>query len=615
MPLIQLNSSDWSIRRGVASRGSSSTANISSDMPAEFLTPESKVVEEFVAESKAATRGRYATPGALDFSYDLGEGEAAILTLRHPSGALTFHRPIQQASRGLSQANRVRFVVTVRSTDAATGRRGIADKVVKAILIKVGKVVGDKVASFVLPNLVAAFEKKSWNERGLKEGWLRVTKETLGTALASGKPRSTERSLLFIHGTFSNTVSAYGDLARSDFFDQVKDVYGDRMFAFDHFSLSRTPEENARMLLEGLPDQTTTFDVITHSRGGLVLRNLVERSRAFEPIAKRFRLGRAVLVASPNEGTPLATPQRWEDTVGWVANLLELFPDNPFTTGAAFVANGIVWLARHASGDIPGLGSMDSAGDMIADLQSPPGPPKEAYSALVSNYNPTEAVLLRMLDTGIDQFFGSANDLVVPSEGGWRVAQPSTSFIPGARIGCYGPGGNLATDSVTHLNFFSHPETVDFLVRALSGEQQRLRSVDPLTILPDRRLLRSGAVALPSTATAVYAAKTGTDTGSGQGCSTVCRCASSLPPGDHRREWRSHFRERAAPDWALSRHASDGGRAGDEQGDRRGNGAFAQFGSLSHGSWFPPDFLEYAGGSRKPQADPATESRYRCRAG
>jgi hypothetical protein len=499
VPILQPNTSAWSIRRSAVSRSSRSAAGTAEpDFPREFLTEESVVAEQFVAEPKAATRGQSVAPAALDFSYDLADGEAAILSIRHPSGALTFHAPVQYTGRGRGQGNQARFVVTVRSTDIATGKRGIVSKVVKAVLIKVGKVVADKAVSFVLPKLVAAFEKNSWNKRGLKEGWLKVTKETLaGAALASGKPTSPERSLLFIHGTFSNAASAYGALARSNFFDRVKDLYDDRMFAFDHFSLSRTPEENARMLLEGLPDQATTFDVITHSRGGLVLRNLVERSDALGPIAQRFKLGRAVLVASPNEGTPLATPQRWGDTVGWIANLLELFPDNPFTTGAEFVANGLVWLARHASGDIPGLHSMDGNGEMIAALQAPPGPPMNAYSALVSNYNPSGAVLLRMLDTGIDQFFGSANDLVVPSEGGWRVDQPGTMFIPSARIGCFGPGGNLAPDSITHVNFFSQPETVDFLARVLSGEQQQLRRVDPMTILPDRRLIRGAMSAVP----------------------------------------------------------------------------------------------------------------------
>jgi CHAT domain len=502
---IQLNSSAWSIRESVASRGSRSAAAITeSDFPKVFLTEESGVAAGFAAQPKTAMRGQPVTPGALDFSYDLADGEAAILAIRHPSGALTFHLPVESASRGLRQLNQVRFVVTVRSTDEATGTRGIVSKAIKATLIKVSKVAADKVVGFALPKLAAAFEKNAWNKAGLKEGWQIVTKETLGAkALALGKPVSTGRSLLFLHGTFSNAASAYGALADSNFFDRVKGLYEDRIFAFNHFTVSRTPEENARMLLEGLPDQTTTFDVITHSRGGLVLRNLVERAHVFGPLAKRFKLGRAVLVASPNDGTPLATPQRWHDSVGWIANLLELFPDNPFTTGAAFVANGLVWIARHASGDLPGLHSMDGAGTPIAQLQSPPGPPDDAYSALVANYNPTEKVLLRMLDTGIDQFFGSANDLVVPTAGGWHVGQPGKVLIPAARIGCFGAGGNLPGDSVTHIDFFGRPESVDFLTRALGGEQQPLKRLDPLAALPDRRLRREGAAAYAAAASAV----------------------------------------------------------------------------------------------------------------
>jgi hypothetical protein len=502
LPIIQLNSSDWTIQASAASRSSRSAAGIKElDFPGEFLTEESGVAEEFTAQPRVATRGQAGAPGGLDFSYDLADGEAAVLAIRHPSGALTFHSPIQSASRGPMQPHQVRFVVTVRSADAATKTRGIASKAVKAILIKVGRVVVDKAVSLALPKLAATFERNVWTKARLKEGWLSVTKETLGAkALAMGAPVSTDRSLLFLHGTFSNAASAYGALANSNFFDRATALYGTRIFAFNHFTVSRSPEENARMLLEGLPDQTTTFDVITHSRGGLVLRDLVERAHMFGSLGQRFKLGRAVLVASPNDGTPLATPQRWHDTVGWIANLLEMFPENPFTTGAAFVANGLVWIARHASGDLPGLHSMDGAGQPIAELQSPPGPPADAYSALVANYNPSEEVWLRMLDCGIDQFFAAANDLVVPTAGGWHVGQPGKVLIPAARIGCFGAGGNLPGDSVTHINFFSRPETVDFLTRALAGEQQPLKRMDPLATLPDRRLLREGAAAYAAAA-------------------------------------------------------------------------------------------------------------------
>ena len=485
---FELNSPGWRIR--AARRGARAVGGTAPGLPPGFLTEDSRVAEEVVLEATPATRGQPSSGGMLDLTCDVEPGEAAILAIRHASNALTFHLPVQSTSRGRRGSSQARFQIAIRQGT----KRGLASQAIKAIVVKVARLAGDKLVTLVLPKLVEAFEKNSWKKRGLEEGWLLVTEDTLAAAaLATGTPVSPQRSLLFIHGTFSDTASAFRPLASSSFFERVKDVYDDRIFAFDHFSLSRTLEENARMLLEGLPEQTTTFDVITHSRGGLVLRTLVERASRFGPLARRFSLGRAVLVASPNEGTPLATPGRWDQTLGWIANVLELFPDNPFATGAEFVANGLVWLANHVSGDIPGLHALDAQGDPITEIQKPPGPPADAYSALVANYNPTGDVLHRLLDAGLDQFFGSANDLVMPSEGGWRIDRSSTLFIPASRIGCFGPGGNLPGDSVTHVSFFSRAETVDFLVNALTGRRQPLNGVDPRKPLPHRRILRGEA--------------------------------------------------------------------------------------------------------------------------
>ncbi len=490
----RLNSPDWRITRaGVSRARTRAGAAELPGLPPEFLTPVSKVEDEVTVEPKPTTRGGEADPGALDLSCDLAPGEAALLAVRHPSGALTFHRPTESARLTRDGRGQARFIVQVPAAGSQATTRGFVSQAVKAIVVKVAKVAADKAVSLVLPKLARTFETVTWNKKGLTEGWHKVTRNGLeAKKLEAGRPTSTDRSLLFIHGTFSNAASAYGSLAASDFFDRVKPWYGDRIFAFDHFTVSRTPQENASMLLSGLPEKAFKFDVVTHSRGGLVLRNLVERASVFGALARRFQLGRAVLVASPNEGTPLATPQRWEDTVGWIANLLEMFPENPFTTGAEFVANGLVWLASHASGDLPGIRSMDGDGAMITELQGPPGPPPGTYSALVANYSPKDK-LQRLLDAGIDQFFGSANDLVVPSEGGWRVDRSGTSFIPASHIGCFGPGGNLKDESVTHVNFFSRAQTVSFLTTALSGQRQPLAPVDPAKSLPDRRLLRSGA--------------------------------------------------------------------------------------------------------------------------
>ena len=501
---VKVNSPGWTARRAAAMRGAGA---VRPGLPPEFV-PAGAVTEEIVVTPTPATRGAGDAPRTLDLSVDLAPGQAAVLAVRHPSGALTFHAPRESIRPTRGRAGEVRFIVPLRPLAPGEGEatRGPLSAAVKAIVVTVADtVVGtlvDKATGVVLAKLAAGFEGLVWKKKGLAEGWLTVSKEGLAARrLRPGTPSSRERSLLLLHGTFSNAASAYGPLASSPFFDEVRALYGDRIFAFDHFTVSRTPEENARMLLSALPAGPFTFDVITHSRGGLVLRNLVEQTAAFGPLASRFVLGRAVLVAAPNEGTPLATPSRWEDTVGWVANLIELFPDNPFTTGAEFVANGLVWIATHASGDLPGLRAMDGDGDLIRTLQSGPGSTVDRYSVLASNYTPSGNVLARLLDVGIDQFFNAANDLVVPSEGGWRVGSSGGAFIPGARIGCFGPGGNIPRGDVTHVNFFAQPETVQFLVDALLDKGHTLPVLDPAARLPDRRLLRSGTPGVPAPAT------------------------------------------------------------------------------------------------------------------
>ena len=378
---ITLNSRDW--RKTSSTTRAAARRETASALPDRFLTAESRIDDEIEVAPAPATRAARGAPGPLEVSCNLAAGESAVLVIRYPSGALTFHAPQESTRRSRGGSGQAHFIVPVRQARVST-TRGIVSTAIKAVLVKVAKAAGDEALGFALPRLARAFETATWKKRGLKEQWLKVTQAALAARqLRPGIPVSADRSLLLIHGTFSNTASAYHALAATDFFDQVAGLYGDRIFAFDHFTLSRTPEENAKMLVAGLPDKPFQFDVITHSRGGLVLRNLVERSDALGKASERFGVGRAVLVASPNDGTPLATPERWENTVGWIANLLELFPENPFTTGAEFVANGLVWIARHASGDLPGLHSMDGDGELIEELQSPPGPPSESYSALV----------------------------------------------------------------------------------------------------------------------------------------------------------------------------------------------------------------------------------------
>ena len=145
---------------------------------------------------------------------------------------------------------------------------------------------------------------------------------------------------------------------------------------------------------------------------------------------------------------------------------------------------------------------MDSGGEMIAELQDAPLPPASGYSALVSNFTPDGNILERMADVGVDAFFAAANDLVVPSAGGWQIDRASgPPSIPPERIGCFGSGGNFPAriQAVHHLNFFQRTETTGFLVEALNGTPHGLPQINLSSPLPDSRS-RRGISAVPVSA-------------------------------------------------------------------------------------------------------------------
>ena len=496
---------NWSIRLLAPPPKRRSRAPAAGDdlLRADFLPPGGEIAMIAEAAPTAAEGRRGVGGGMLDFTVPLKPAESAVLVVRHTgSGAITFHSPVAYQRRGSASPrsraanDEARFVLAPRSH--ATARRGLLSQAVKLIVIKVRDAVLDKLAEHAVLLAGRVAEDLWWQQRGLAEGLFRVRVSTTGKL--SLHPANIEdaaagsRSLLLLHGTFSDAVSAFAELplAPGGFFPALQSVYGERIFAFNHHTVSRSPLENARDLLDSLPEGQQLFDVISHSRGGLVLRCLCELGDTLGAPAHRFRLGRGVLVAAPNEGTPLATPARWDQTLGLVANLLEMFPDNPWSTAAEFVANGLLWLAKHLTGDLPGIAAMDADGAIVAGLQRSGSRFDGSYSALTSNFHPTGTILARLLDAGADAFFAGANDLVVPAEGSW-LADAAGSLIPAERIGCFGPGGNLTAANgqpIHHLNYFNDEATVRFLLHSLGIAQEPVTPLAPETSLPSRHFFR-----------------------------------------------------------------------------------------------------------------------------
>ncbi len=464
----------------------------------------------------------------LTFEYEPTDRQTHVVIARHASDAVSFavgdilgtgmrgarkRRAAKSTDKKRSSSPQgvLRFRITTQSSATATGRRGPVSKVIKFVVVKIMKKAADKVADFAIEKLASLWETRTWKKKKIVRGFQQVQVGADGTLslvqLKNSRKLPEGRKLLFIHGTFSNFQGGFGALGKTrgadgqTFFDKVRATYGERIYAFNHFTVSETAEANGRDLMLALSTTNQEFDVITHSRGALVLRTILE-SAELAPLAKRFSVGNVVLVAGPNEGTPLASPDRWHLFTDWIGNVIDLFPDNPFTTGADFLVESVAWLAGKVGDVIPGLATMNPRGPLIDELQSLPHP-AGTWSALASNHEPSEGVVARMVDVGVDGFFGMANDLVVPTRGGWRVGTPTMTIVGNDRVGCYGPGGNLRTNGpvdVTHTTFFNQTETVDFLARAVLGQPQGLPTMQLDAELPTKRDGRRGNGAMTSDA-------------------------------------------------------------------------------------------------------------------
>lgn len=378
---------------------------------------------------------------ALEATAEAPAGEVWVFLARHPSGALTIH-PAER--RAATRRLEVRWQMRLVRTGAP---RGLAGKAVRLFLLRVLAPLVDA----VLPSLARAWESEAWARRGLAEGWKRVTRETLaeGRLAPAGTPAlppPPARSLLLLHGAFSHAAAAFEDLAEPGRrFDLLADAlrrYEGRVFAFDHFTTSRTPEENARDLASALSGRDVLLDVVAHSRGGLVWRAAAAGGA--------FRPGRTVLVATPTRGTPLASAEKWERATQWVANLADLVPTGPLAFAAELVADALAWIAARALGELPGLSALAPGAPFLRALEEKPSPP---FDALAADFSPA-AWHQRLLDAGADAFFHEANDLVVPVASARAEATVERTFSGGTH----------------HVNVFRKAAACEWIASRLWGD-------------------------------------------------------------------------------------------------------------------------------------------------
>ncbi|GAA1061443.1 lipase family alpha/beta hydrolase [Agromyces bracchium] len=372
---------------------------------------------------------------------DLGPEVGQVVLALDEAGAVTWNFP-ETADRAVEvpatrgAGGKKRFVIR-QATPAppATGtaaNRGIfgaiGRKLLKVLIYPVTDAILGPVSQFFAgkweetkrPYLVRAFGPGNY-----------VDPMSTGFGRTDWDGLDQKRALLFLHGTFSTSHDAFHHLPAPTM-EELHRRYEGRVFAFNHYTLSHTPQENVQQFAKMLPHGIhLDLDIVAHSRGGLVARTLAgELSGSSHGVMRMDVPGvtvrRAVFVATPNHGTALADADHLIAFIDRFTTLLNLAPPGPAEV-VADVLEAIITAVKvigHAIvNGLPGLQSMAPKGGFINAINGGTGP-AAVYFSIAANYEPDRSGPLWPLvrdsvkNSVIDRVFGEdKNDLVVPTLG------------------------------------------------------------------------------------------------------------------------------------------------------------------------------------------------------
>jgi len=378
---------------------------------------------------------------------DLGPDSGQLVLACDETGVLTWHLPVDAqkaietpASRGAGGAKR--FLIPATQPKPPAGDTGTNRSLLGTIGRKLLKVLVYPITDPVI-GAIGEFFAERWEVKKRPYGLRTFTPENRRTpgagALAPGdwERLGSGRALLFVHGTFSTAHGAF-DLLSDDTFATLYEHYQQRVFAFDHFTLSHDPRRNVAWLLEQVPaGRSLELDIVCHSRGGLVSRMLAERPSAFGLDNSRVRVRRIVFVAVPNQGTLLAQPDHMVQMIDRLTTALNLFPSGPVAETLEVLLTAIKVIGHGVLKGLDGLASMRPDGEFLGRFNAGTREPPAAdggYYAAAADYEPTHEGLKalvagRIADAVIDRVFEhTANDLVVPEPGVYSAIDGNRGF-------------------------------------------------------------------------------------------------------------------------------------------------------------------------------------------
>jgi pimeloyl-ACP methyl ester carboxylesterase/tetratricopeptide (TPR) repeat protein len=416
---------------------------------------------------------------------------------------------VSRTARGvaISEANVWEIDPRAEAPGAERGTVGIVIEALDFFGVDLKEVAAETIAS--------RYEDRKLKSVGKKTGLYRVSlqdpdpgdaarKRKVALSAKGKVPTDQGPLLVFIHGTASNTEGGFGTLwaagntQGATLRKELENTYKERVYAYEHRTLTISPIDNALELAKSLPDGAE-LHLVSHSRGGLVgellclgqrqdkrlfdktlLERLFAKDRTptrlfgFGPgdeaawqaaydtqrkklielldllDKKQFKISRFVRVACPARGTTLASGRLDR----WLSILSHLAPD-VLEDGVDFLL-GVV-KKRTDPRVLPGL-EAQMPGSALVTLLNHPDLVVDADLSVIAGDIEGESVWSKLKIIAADWFYAGDHDLVVNTGsmyGGARRPDEKARFF-------FDQG-----KEVTHFRYFSNSETVDKLAAGL----------------------------------------------------------------------------------------------------------------------------------------------------
>lgn len=270
--------------------------------------------------------------------------------------------------------------------------------------------------------------------------------------------------LLFVHGIFGSFPGIFEKLlADRHAMSRLATRYASWMLGWDHWTVTESAFDNAKALAAALP-ANTHIDIVCHSRGGLVVRSLLEHPDV-QPLlqARHISIGTVIYVGAAYEGNALASDSN--SLLVLLGNFIQLAKqesDADTNSCSTLAARTLLALANDIQ-DLPGIDCLSPDASGYIRRTRWQKPLSQRYAYVRSSFALSGSELQTRINRRMADILQDASDFVVPYAG---AGLPGATIMTGGRLEFTAPDGGYQ-DAVHHLNYFAQQKVRDFLLRIL----------------------------------------------------------------------------------------------------------------------------------------------------